>query len=78
MMLLHGHRFELYTLVSEIHVIMGTLMGIKNVYEIEVVISTRDSCLCFISRSIPFFPKMDLTLEPREQRFLRNDMPFLD
>ena len=39
---LHGHRFEENTLVPKIHDNMDMVMGIKNVYEIEGVISTRD------------------------------------
>ena len=59
---LQEYRFEVYTLVSEMHVNLDMVIGIKNVYEIEGVISTRDSCLHFLSRSIPFFPKIDLLL----------------
>ena len=55
---LEGHGFEVYTLVSEIHNNADMLMGIKNVY--EIVISTRNSCLYFLKRSISFFPKMYL------------------
>ena len=38
------------------------VMGIYNVYEIERIISTRDSCLHFLNRSIPFFPKVEVLL----------------
>ena len=54
------------------------VMVIKNVYEREGVISTRDSCLHFLNRSIPFFPRTDILLKPREQRFIKIDMPFID
>ena len=33
---IHGHRFEIYTLVSEIHENVGLVLGIKNVFELEV------------------------------------------
>ena len=36
-----------HTLVSEIHDNVDMVMGIKTVYEIEGVISTRDTCLRF-------------------------------
>ena len=31
----HGHRFEIYTLVSEIHENVDLVLGIKNVFELE-------------------------------------------
>ena len=35
----HGHRFEIYTLVSEIHENVDLVLGIKNVFELEGVIN---------------------------------------
>ena len=35
---IHGHRFEVYTLVSEIHENVDFLLGIKNVFKLEGVI----------------------------------------
>ena len=40
----HGHRFEIYTLVSEIHENVGLVLGIKNVIKLEGVINLQD---CF-------------------------------
>ena len=40
----HGHRFEIYTLVSDIHENVDLVLGIKNVFELEGVINSRD---CF-------------------------------
>ena len=40
---IHGHRFEIYTLVSEIHENVDLVLGIKNVFELECVINSRDS-----------------------------------
>ena len=34
---IHGHRFEIYTLVSEIHENVDLVLGIKNVFELEGV-----------------------------------------
>ena len=34
---IHGHRFEIYTLVSEIHENVDLVLGIKNVFELECV-----------------------------------------
>ena len=33
----HGHRFEIYTLVSEMHESVDLVLGIKNVFELEGV-----------------------------------------
>ena len=53
---IHGHRFEIFTLVSEIHDNVDLVMGMKNIFELEGVTDSRDSCFSFLSRSIPFFP----------------------
>ena len=37
---IHGHRFEIYTLVSEIHENIDLVLGIKNIFELEGVINT--------------------------------------
>ena len=39
---IHGHRFKIYTLVSEIHTNVDLVLGIKNVFELEGVINPRD------------------------------------
>ena len=39
-----GHRFKIYTLVSEIHENVNLVLGIKNVFELEGVINSRDCC----------------------------------
>ena len=36
---IHGHRFEIYTLVSEIHKNIDLVLGVKNVFELEGVIN---------------------------------------
>ena len=36
---IHGHRFEIYTLVSEIHENVDLVLGIKNVFKLEGVIN---------------------------------------
>ena len=37
---IHGHRFEIYALVSEIHENVDLVLGIKNVFELEGVINS--------------------------------------
>ena len=51
---IHGHRLEIFTLVSEIHDNMDLVMGMKNIFELEGMIDSCDSCFSFLSRSIPF------------------------
>ena len=51
---IHGHRFEILTLVSKIHDNVDLVMGMKNIFELKLVIDLQDSCFSFLSRSIPF------------------------
>ena len=48
------HRFEVFALVSEIHENVDLVLGIKNIFELEGVVDSQDSCLSFLNRSIPF------------------------
>ena len=48
------HRFEIFTLASEIHENVDLVLRIKNLFELEGVIDSWDSCLSFLNRSIPF------------------------
>ena len=38
---IHGHRFEIYTLVSKIHENVDLVLGIKNIFELEGVINSK-------------------------------------
>ena len=53
----HGHRFEIYNLDSEIHENVDLVLAIKNVFELEGVINSWDCCLKFLNRSLTVFPK---------------------
>ena len=44
---IHGHRFEIYTLASEIHENVDLVWGIKNMFELEGIINSRDCCFNF-------------------------------
>ena len=61
---IHGHRFEIFTLVSKIHDNVDLVMGMKNIFELEGVIDSRESCFSFLSRSFPFFPSDDCRDSP--------------
>ena len=64
---IHGHRFEIFTLVSEIHDNVDLLMGMKNIFEFESMIDSQDSCFSFLSRLIPFFPVTAVEIAPKTQ-----------
>ena len=51
---IHGHIFEVFTLVSEIHDNIDLVLGMKNVFELEGVIDIRDSSFKFLNRSLPY------------------------
>ena len=53
----HGHRFEIYTLVSEIHENVDLVLGIKKVFKLEGVKNSRDCCFKFLNQSVPIFPE---------------------
>ena len=64
---IHEHRFEIFTLVSEIHENVDLVLGIKNIFELEGIINSQESCFIFLNRSIPFFSKEQIILKPKEQ-----------
>ena len=53
---INTHRLEVFTLVSEIFDNVDMVLGIKNLFELECVIDSRESSFRFLSRSIPIFP----------------------
>ena len=75
---IHGHRFEIYTIVSEIHENIDIVLEIKNVFELEGKINSWECCFSFLNRSVPIFPKEKIILKPREQRLVKIEAPFLD
>ena len=74
----HGHRFKIYTLVSEIHENVDLVLGIKNVFELEGAINPRDRCFKFLNRSVPIYPEKEIILKPNEQKLVRFKAPFMD
>ena len=74
----HGHRFEIYTLVSEIHENVDLILGIKNVFDLEGIIKSRDCRFEFLNRSVPIYPKKELILKPNEQKLVKVRAPFVD
>ena len=74
---IHGHRFEIFTLVSKIHDNVDLVMGMKNIFELEGVIDSRESCFSFLSRSIPFFPVTKVEVAPASQKMVMVEAPFM-
>ena len=74
----HGHRFKIYTLVSEIHENVDLALGIKNVFKFEGLINSRDCCFKFLNRSVPIFPEKEVILKPNKQKLIKVKAPFVD
>ena len=77
-MTIQKHRFEIFTLVSEIHDNVDHVIGIKNLFELEGVIDSWDSCVSFLNRSIPFYPREKVSVKPKEQKLIVLEAPFVE
>ena len=75
---IHRYRFEIYTLVYEIHENVDLVLGIKNVFELEGIINSRDCCFKFLSRSVPIYPENEIVLKSNEQKLVKVKAPFAD
>ena len=71
-------QVDIFTLVSEIHENVDLVIGIKNLFELEGVIDSWDSCVSFLNRSIPFFPKEKVSVKPKEQKLIVLEAPFVE
>ena len=72
------HIFEIFMLVSEIHENVDLVLGIRNLFELEGMIDSRNSCLGFLNRSIPFFAKEAVEVQPKEQKLITIEAPFIE
>ena len=75
---IHGHRFEIFTLVSEIHDNVDLVTGMKNIFKLEGMIDLQDSCFSFLSRSIPFFPVAAVKMALKTQKMVVVEAPFIE
>ena len=75
---IHGHRFKIYTLVSGIYENVYLVLGIKNVFELEGVINSRNCQFEFLNRSVPVYPEKEIILKPDEQKLVKVRAPFID
>ena len=67
---IHGHRFEIFTLLSKIHDNVDLVMGMKNIFELEG--------MSFLGRSISFFPVTAVEIEPKMQKMVVIEAPFVE
>ena len=74
----HSDRFEIYTLISEIHENLDLVLGIKNVFKLEGVINSQECGFTFLNRSLPIFSKEHIVLKPKEQKMIKIEAPFID
>ena len=73
----HNHRFEIYTLVSEIHKNVDLVLGIKNVFKLKGVVNSRDCRFEFLNRSVPIYPEKEVLLKPDEKKLVKVKAPFV-
>ena len=64
--------------MSEIHENVDLVLGIKNIFELEGVINSRDCGFEFLSRSVPIYPEKEIILKPDEQKLVKVKAPFVD
>ena len=54
------------------------VLGIKNIFELESVIDSCESCFRFLSRSIPIFPREQVVAKPGEKKLIPIETPFVE
>ena len=64
--------------MSEIHENVDLVLGIKNVFELEGVINSRDCRFKFLNRSVPIYQEKEIILKPDEQKLVKVRAPFID
>ena len=75
---IHGYGFQIYTLVSKIHENVDLVLGIKNTFELEGVINSRDCHFEFLNRSVPIYPEKEIILKLDEQKLTKVKAPLID
>ena len=75
---IHGHKLEVFTLVSEIFDNIDMILGIKNLFELEGVIDTRELNFKFLNRSIPIFPREWVIIKLGEKKLILIETLFVE
>ena len=60
------------------HEHVDIVLGIKNIFKLEGVINSPESCFSFFNRSIPFFSEQCIVLRSKEQKLIKVEAPFID
>jgi hypothetical protein len=71
------HSFEIFTLVADIEV-TDIVWGMKNMYETEGILNTRDNKYEFINRAVPVFITQDTYVEPGKVKAFTITAPFIE
>ena len=75
---INGHRLEVFTLVTEIFDNVDMVLDIKNLFELEGVIDSRESSFRFLSRSIPIIPREQVVVKLGEKKLVLIETPFVE
>ena len=75
---INNHRLEVFTLVSEIFDNVDMVLGIKNLFEYEGMIDSRESSFRFLSRLIPIFPQEQVIVKLGEKKLIPIEAPFIE
>ena len=65
-------------MLSEIQENVDLVLGIKNVFDLECVINSRDCQFEFLNRSVPIYPEKEIILKSDEQKLVKVRAPFID
>ena len=68
----------MFMLVSEIFDNVDMVLGIKNLFELEGVIDSRESSFRFLSRSILIFPREQVIVKLGEKKLIPIEAPFIE
>ena len=75
---MNKHRLEVFALLSVIFDNVNMVLGIKNLFELEGVIDSRESSFRFLSRSIPIFPREQVIVKPGGKKLILIEAPFIE
>ena len=74
--MIHGHVFELFTIVAHIDDGIDVVFGMKNLVEIEGILNMRTSSVDFLNRSIPIYPQNTIKVKPHGTAYIKIVAPF--
>ena len=75
---IQGHIFEVYTLLSEIQDKMDSILGVKNIFELEGIMNSRTCSFNFLNRSLPIFPLAHYKIKPGKMAYVKVRIPFVE